>query len=247
MAIDQENVSKILAALSHPLRREILLHLSEKEECTFTDIMNALEVDTGKLSFHIRNLEVFLQQTPTGKYTLSKVGRNAVVLVRDLEAWSVEASLAAKESTLPLASFEKRVEAFLIDFGIAIVLFLALPNIFYPLAIERILMSVNIIIFLVLFWVYLTLLEGFAGQTLGKRIVRLQTVRIDGKKLFYDHAAVRDFGKVFLLPFDLAIGLRLKDKRYIRYFDKFAGTTVVDLRAPSSALPTTLNNNVKSN
>ena len=37
-------------------------------------------------------------------------------------------------------------------------------------------------------------------------------------------------GKAFLLPFDLLIGLRLQDERFIRYFDKFAGTTVIDLK-----------------
>jgi len=58
----------------------------------------------------------------------------------------------------------------------------------------------------------------------------LKVVRVDGKKLFYDHAAVRNFGKAFLLPFDLLVGVRLKDARFIRYFDKFAGTTVIDLR-----------------
>ena len=233
MAADEDTVSKILAALSHPLRRGILLHLSEKEECTFTDLMIALNADTGKLSFHLRNLKALLQQTPAGKYKLSKVGQNAVVLIRDLEAWAVEANIATKTSTLPLANFNKRVAAFLIDLGIAIVLFLALPNIFYPLTFENILLSVNIIFFLVLFWIYLTLLEGFAGQSLGKRIVKLKTVRLDGKNLHYDQAAVRNFGKVFLLPLDLIIGL--KDKRYVRYFDKFAGTTVVDLRAPPSS------------
>jgi uncharacterized RDD family membrane protein YckC len=88
----------------------------------------------------------------------------------------------------------------------------------------------NIILFLVLFWAYSTLLEGFAGQTLGKRILGLKVARLDGKKPFYDHVAVRNFGKAFLGPFDLFFGLRLKDKRFARYFDKFAGTTVIDLR-----------------
>jgi uncharacterized RDD family membrane protein YckC len=88
----------------------------------------------------------------------------------------------------------------------------------------------NVILFLVLFWIYLTLLEGFAGQSLGKRILGLKVVRLDGKRLFYDQAAVRNFGKAFLLPLDLFVGLRLKDKRFARYFDKFAGTTVIDVR-----------------
>jgi hypothetical protein len=58
----------------------------------------------------------------------------------------------------------------------------------------------------------------------------LRVVTTNEKRLFYDHAAVRNFGVAFLLPIDLLVGLRLKDKRYIRYFDKFAGTTVIDLR-----------------
>jgi uncharacterized RDD family membrane protein YckC/DNA-binding transcriptional ArsR family regulator len=232
MAVNQENVSRILVVLSNPLRREILLNLSEKGECSFTDLMNALNVDTGKLSFHIRNLEGFLEQTPTGKYKLSKAGENAIRLIRDVEAWAVEADVVKGTSIVPLATFRKRVLAFLTDFAIAFVVFLVLPNI-SPVLINglAVLLNLNVILFsLVLFWVYFTLLEGFAGQSLGKRLIGLMVVRLDGKKPFYDHAAVRNFGKVFLLPFDLAIGYRLKDERFIRYFDKFAGTTVKDLR-----------------
>ena len=130
MAVDEENVSKILSVLSHSLRREILLNLSEKDECSFTDLMNALKVDTGKLSFHIRSLSVFLEQTPAGKYKLSKVGENAVRLIRDLEAWAVEAGVARKPSNLPVATFKKRVFAFLIDFSLvfAITILITLPS-----------------------------------------------------------------------------------------------------------------------
>jgi len=234
MAVNQENVSKILSILSHTLRREILLNLSEKGECSFTDLMNALNVDTGKLSFHIRSLGVFLEQTPTGRYKLSKAGENAIRLIKDLEAWAAEAEVARKTSTLPLATFKRRALAFLIDFFmmLAITILITLPNtlsLFTAPGAFR--LDINIIVFLTaLLWGYSTLLEGFAGQTLGKRIVGLKVVRIDGKRLFYDHAAVRNFGKAFLLPFDLLIGLRLKDKRFVRYFDKFTGTTVIDLR-----------------
>jgi len=225
-------VSKILSVLSHTLRREILLNLSEKGECSFTDLMNALNIDTGKLSFHIRSLGAFLEQTPTGKYKLSKVGENAMRLIKDLEAWAVEAEVARKTSTLPLATLKKRVYAFLIDFAIIFAVFMVLPNTFSSLTKgPQSFLDINVLLFsLVILWIYFTLLEGFAGQSLGKRIVGLAVVRVDGKKLFYDHAAVRNFGKAFLLPFDLLIGLRLKDERFVRYFDKFAGTTVIDLR-----------------
>jgi uncharacterized RDD family membrane protein YckC len=92
-------------------------------------------------------------------------------------------------------------------------------------------LNINVLLFVLIFWVYSTLLEGFAGQSLGKRLLRLTVVRLDGKRLFYDHAAVRNFGKIFvILPFDLLAGHRLRDKRFMRYFDKFAGTTVIDLK-----------------
>lgn len=83
-----------------------------------------------------------------------------------------------------------------------------------------------------LLWLYSTLLEGFNGQSLGKRFMGLKVVRIDGKKMSYDYAAIRNFGKILpLLPFDLVIGIwRIPDKTFMRYFDKFAGTTVIDLR-----------------
>ena len=236
MTVDQENVSKILSVLSHPLRRQILFYLAEKQECSFTDFANAFGVDTGKLSFHLRSLEAFLKQTPNGKYRLSKVGENAIVLIKDLEAWAVETESAKKTTIRPAASWKKRSVAFLLDLMIAGIIFIAMPNILYPFTLESILVNVNIIFFLVMFWVYLTLLEGFAGQSLGKLLMRLKVVRTDGKNMLYDRAAVRNFGKVFLLPVDLAVGWKLKDKRFIRYFDKFAGTIVVDLE-PKIAKP----------
>ncbi len=235
MAVDEENVSKIFSVLSHPLRRRILQNLSEKGECSFTDLMNSLNVDTGKLSFHIRALGAFTEQTPNGRYKLNNAGQNAMRLIRELESWAGEANVSKKETELRLASFKKRASAFLIDLVImlAVAFLTTLPNALSvitgaPLSFSEL----NTVFFatLVLLWAYSTLLEGFRGQTLGKRIMRLQVVRVDGRNLSYDYVAVRNFGKAFLLPFDLLIGFRLHDKRYLRYFDKFAGTTVVDLR-----------------
>lgn len=235
MAVDQQNVSRILSILSHPLRREILLNLSEKEECSFTDLTDILNVDTGKLSFHIRNLAVFIEQTTAGKYRLSKLGENAVALIRTLEAWSGEVDVGSKTTVLRIPDLRRRVAAFLLDFGLAFAVFLALPGVLLLLTSGGpFFQYVNVILFLILFWMYLTLLEGFAGQSLGERAMGLRIVMVDGKKLSYDHAAVRNFGKVFLLPLDLYLGFRLHDKRFPRYFEKFSGTTMIDLRPRST-------------
>lgn len=79
--------------------------------------MNALNVDTGKLSFHIRSLAPFLEQTSSGKYKLSRAGDSACRVIRDIESWAEVADVERKETQLLLASFKKRTYAFLADFA----------------------------------------------------------------------------------------------------------------------------------
>jgi uncharacterized RDD family membrane protein YckC/DNA-binding HxlR family transcriptional regulator len=241
MAVDQENISKILSILSHSLRREILLNLSEKGESSFTDLLNLLKVDTGKLSFHLRSLEIFIEQTPTGKYRLSRAGENAVRVIHDVEGWAEVADVQRKESQLPLASLKNRTVAFVIDFALILAMTVAISFLPQLLSVTPATLfggaATSTVLFITvgLLWLYSTLLEGFNGQTIGKRVMGLKVVRTDGKKMFYDHAAVRNFGKILpLLPFDLLIGWRIKNPTFMRYFDKFAGTTVIDLRTSSS-------------
>ncbi len=233
LTVDEDSVSKILSVIAHPLRREILNFISEKGECSFTDLLNALQVDTGKLSFHLRSLAAFVEQTTSGKYKLSQTGENAMRLIRDVESWAEIADVQSKAIERPLASFRRRVYAFLIDFGLMLLItsILAIPELLPAILGTTFVFDFTLIplITLGLLWVYSTLLEGFNGQTLGKRIIGLKVIRTDGKRMSYDHAAVRNFGKAFLLPFDLIVGL--KHEKFLRYFDKFAGTNVIDLRA----------------
>jgi uncharacterized RDD family membrane protein YckC/DNA-binding transcriptional ArsR family regulator len=234
MTIEQESVSKVLSVLAHPLRREILLDLSENKECSFTDLLNALKIDTGKLSFHLRALSSFVEQTSSGKYKLSRAGENAVRVILDVEGWAEAADVHGRSSLLPVASFRRRVGAFVIDFGLMLAITMTisfLPEIFLLSEVNFFERSGYVLFITIgLLWLYSTLLEGFNGQSLGKRVFRMKVVRTDGKKMSYDHAAVRNFGKVLpLLPFDLLLGLQLRNKTFLRYFDKFAGTTVIDL------------------
>jgi uncharacterized RDD family membrane protein YckC len=157
-----------------------------------------------------------------------------VRVIMDVESWAEVADVSKKASYLPLASFKMRTLAYLIDLAIilmviAVIMFTQFIYILTTKLLSAELSAV-LLITLALFWVYSTLLEGFNGQSLGKRLLGLKVVRTDGKKVSYDHAAIRNFGKAFLLPFDIIVGMRLKNVEFIRYFDKFAGTTVIDLR-----------------
>lgn len=231
MSVDQDNVSKILSVLSHKIRREILLILRMKDEASFTELKNKLDIDTGKLSFHMRSLQPFVEQTETGKYKLSRAGEAAVRAIRDIESWAESSGVKQQpEVQLPLASFGRRALAFVTDFAImfALAALLLFSTVFYAGGNLIVIVFNVFFIALGLIWAYSTLFEGFNGQTVGKALFRLKVVQTDGRKLSYDHAAIRNFGKVVLL-FDLIFGYSLNDPRFIRYMDRFAGTTVIDL------------------
>lgn len=220
MSLTEQNISRILSVLSHPLRRQIILFLNEEEKATFTDLATFIDVDTGKLSFHLRTLGDFLEQTPEGKYILSTKGKNAIILIKDLEAWALSSEIG-DGSVDETAKPSRRVTASLVDF--------ILVQAFMLLGFQLYAISLNLIVFAGLFWLYLTLFEGFSGQSIGKLLLRIKVVGLDGEQIGYEHAAIRNFGKTFLLPFDLFFGLRLKDKRFLRYFEKYTQSTVIAL------------------
>ena len=121
--------------------------------------------------------------------------------------------------------------AFIFDMGVAFTITVAFTLVaeLVVLFTGQFVFHQNIFLFLGFFWLYSTLLEGFAGQTLGKSMFTIKVVSLRSKKVSYDATAVRNFGKCFLLPIDLLFGLRLKDERFIRFFDKYSRTTVIRL------------------
>jgi uncharacterized RDD family membrane protein YckC len=227
MSLTEQNISRILSVLSHPLRRKIILFLNAEEKGTFTDLATFTGVDTGKLSFHLRTLGDFLEQTPEGKYILSMKGKNAIILIKDLEEWALSADIP-ETPVSQTAKPSRRVSASLVDF--------ILVQAFMILGFQLYAISLNLIVFAGLFWLYLTLFEGFSGQSIGKLLFGIKAVGIDGERMGYEHAAIRNFGKTFLLPFDLFFGLRLKDHRYLRYFEKYTQTTVIAIRTKKPVL-----------
>ena len=234
MTVVQDNVSKLLSTLAHPLRREILSYIGKNGEQRFTDLMNALNIDTGKMSFHMRHLQELLDQDPTGKYRLNKAGERALELIGDVEDWAFKGELEPVTTIFSTANFIERTIAFFIDASLIFIVFMLptlVTDVFLAGMANGITINFNIFVFLVVLWLYFTLFEGFAGQSFGKLVMRSKVVRINGKEMSYDNAAIRNLGKCFLLPLDLLMGYRIRKKGFLRYFDKFSGTTVVNLNS----------------
>lgn len=81
------------------------------------------------------------------------------------------------------------------------------------------------------FFLYFTLLEWKLGSSLGKRVLGLRVFNSAGRPIDLRASAIQSFGKAFLLPLDVLVGLILFHEHRQRLFSRLAGTVVT--RAPS--------------
>ena len=81
----------------------------------------------------------------------------------------------------------------------------------------------------VLLFAYWTLFEANTGQSPGKMALDLQVVGEDGHPPSLGRSAVQSFGKAFLLPLDVLIGLLAMPDQGLRLFNRLSGTRVVGL------------------
>ncbi|HEY7588477.1 MAG TPA: RDD family protein [Thermoplasmata archaeon] len=79
----------------------------------------------------------------------------------------------------------------------------------------------------VLWWIYSTVLEGTIGGTLGKKLVALHVVAIDGR-MDLVRALIRNISKIFwlFLLLDTLLGAATQGDPRQRYLDRIARTTV---------------------
>ena len=75
--------NEIFEILSHPIRRNIVFLLHGKPR-TFSEIMKALDITSGKLSFHLRRMKGLILSI-SGKYTLSQRGRRVSGILLELK------------------------------------------------------------------------------------------------------------------------------------------------------------------
>lgn len=81
-----------------------------------------------------------------------------------------------------------------------------------------------------LFFVYWMILEYKTGQTIGKKILNLKVVTIDGKKPPLFSIAINVFGKAFLLPLDVLLGLILTNQKRQRIFNKISNVIIIKIK-----------------
>ena len=78
-----------------------------------------------------------------------------------------------------------------------------------------------------IFIAYWVILEYRSGQSLGKKLMHLKTIKIDGTNPTFINCVVNCFGKAFLLPIDVILGLIFTDKKRQRIFNRLSNTIVI--------------------
>ncbi len=150
---------------------------------------------------------------------------------------------------LELATWEDRFVAWLIDavlVGVGVTLLVSLlafplffaaslggssPGFsfpFSPFAFFLPVISANSLVFL-LYWTYF---DHVLGQSIGKQLLNLKVVGINGNKPELSSAIIESIGKAFVIPLDVLIGLIAFGEGRQRLFSKLADTSVV--RVPLS-------------
>ncbi len=138
-----------------------------------------------------------------------------------------------------LASWVERIVAFLIDVIIIGIVMMPLSFIFlwpwsYLLSIgvwrwtwaPFVSFGLNNVVS----FIYWTLTEGLYGQSIGKKILKVKVIKVDGKPLDFTSAAIESLGKAFLLIIDLILGLILYPQKRQRLFNYISNTIVIKIQ-----------------
>ncbi len=114
----KEGHKAFFEVLGHDVRRRILLHLYDRVEMSYTELLHVLKISEGTLNFHLRKMAAFIYRTEKGTYILSEKGKMAVriiYMVGKEEHAPSEISLLTKKPLLSADVVARRVAAFLID------------------------------------------------------------------------------------------------------------------------------------
>jgi uncharacterized RDD family membrane protein YckC len=147
--------------------------------------------------------------------------------------------MTANNSQLDMNHWIIRLLAFIIDYFIAGIV----PLVIYSTLLSRIIHAGILGVFVVFFVfvglfsvLYSTILEVlWNGQTLGYKIFGLQVKMVNGSKIDYNKAFIRNITKIYplfiIIDWLIAVATPSSDRRQ-KYFDRIAGTTVEAIGHP---------------
>ena len=82
----------------------------------------------------------------------------------------------------------------------------------------------------VMFFSYWIILEYKTGQTIGKKMFNLKITNSQGEKPSLMGVVISSFGKSFILPIDMILGLIITNEKRQRIFNRIGNTIVIKIK-----------------
>jgi len=86
----------------------------------------------------------------------------------------------------------------------------------------------------VMFFSYWIILEYKTGQTIGKKMFNLKITNSQGEKPSLIGVIISSFGKSFILPIDMILGLIITNEKRQRIFNKLGDTLIIKIKETDS-------------
>ena len=83
------------------------------------------------------------------------------------------------------------------------------------------------------YWTYFE--SSTSGQSIGKRLLKIKTTDLTGRKIDTKSSIIESFGKAFLLPIDVALGWIFTNNKRQRIFNRISNTIVIKLKPKEAA------------
>ena len=81
-----------------------------------------------------------------------------------------------------------------------------------------------------IFFLYWIILEYKTGQTIGKKMFNLKITNSQGEKPSLIGIIISSFGKSFILPIDIILGLIITNEKRQRIFNKLGDTLIIKIK-----------------
>jgi len=88
----------------------------------------------------------------------------------------------------------------------------------------------------VMFFSYWIILEYKTGQTIGKKMFNLKITNSQGEKPSLMGVVISSFGKSFILPIDMILGLIITNEKRQRIFNRIGNTIVIKIKKNDDVL-----------
>jgi len=82
----------------------------------------------------------------------------------------------------------------------------------------------------VMFFSYWIILEYKTGQTVGKKMFNLKITNSQGEKPSLIGIIISSFGKSFILPIDIILGVIITNEKRQRIFNKLGDTLIIKIK-----------------